>query len=140
LINDGRYFIGFDFGMKTIGVAIGQLITNTASPLKPLKAKHGIPNWPDIDKLLESWPIAGFIVGDPLKLDGSVQHLTHAARKFARRLNQRYQKPLYLIDERLTSKEAASIKKHTGDKRTNIHSLCAQLILEEWLNQQNAPN
>ncbi len=73
-------FLGFDFGTKSIGVAVGQRITATARPLPALKAQDGKPDWNVIEKLLKEWQPEAVIVGLPLNMDGTEQPLTARAR------------------------------------------------------------
>lgn len=131
------HYLGFDFGMKRIGSAIGQTITQTASPLGIIAAKDGIPNWGDIDKLIEDWHPQAIILGIPLNMDGTEQQITFCARKFGNRLRNRYKLPVHEVDERLTTKEAKSrIIAHGGMKaleKTKLDAVAAQVILEAWL-------
>ena len=98
--------LGFDFGMKHIGVAVGQTITRTANPLTSLKAINGIPNWEELNKLIKTWNAKTLIVGIPLNMDGTEQPITAAAKKFSNRLHAHYQLPVQTVDERLTTVEA----------------------------------
>jgi putative Holliday junction resolvase len=130
---------GFDFGMKRIGVAVGQTVTKSARPLATIQAAQGSPHWDSLSKLVKKWHPDAFIVGIPLNMDGTEQPLTLAARKFADTLQQRFQLPVYGIDERLTSVEAkARIFTEGGYKalkNAEIDSVAAQLILQNWLAQ-----
>ena len=92
--------LGFDFGMKRIGVAVGQTVTKTARPLETLKAKQGVPHWEKILKLIKTWQPDALIVGIPLNMDGTPQPLTEAAEQFANELKKRFELPVYGIDER----------------------------------------
>lgn len=127
--------LGFDFGLRKIGVAVGQRITCTANPLSPLKAESGIPDWDTIQALIDTWHIRGFVVGIPLNLDGTDQAITLAARKFARRLNGRFHLPVYLVDERYTTKAARAYLRDNplDQKKTTVDSYAAKIILESWL-------
>jgi putative Holliday junction resolvase len=128
---------GFDFGMKRIGVAVGQTVTQTARPLATLQAKQGVPQWETLTQLIQKWRPDAFIVGIPLNMDGTEQPLTQAAQQFADRLRERYALPVHGMDERLTSVEAkARIFSEGGYKalkNTEIDSVAAQLILQNWL-------
>ena len=126
----------FDFGTKSIGVAIGQTITGTASPLAALSAKDGIPNYDDIQHLLDEWQPDALLVGLPLNMDGSEQVLTLRAKKFANRLHNFSRKPVHQCDERLTTVEAkARLFELGGLKKlgkAKVDSVSACVIFESW--------
>ena len=118
-------------------MAVGQTETKTAQPLTTIKARHGIPHWDDIKKLIQTWQPQALIVGIPLNMDGTEQPLTQKAKRFATELKMHYKLPVYFVDERLTSVEARSRLFASGgykalDKKS-INSTAAQLILERWL-------
>lgn len=129
--------LGFDFGMKRIGVAVGQTITHSAQALTILAARDGIPDWSQVLQLVTSWRADGLVVGIPFNMDGTEQHTTHAARKFAQRLATHTALPIYTVDERLTTVTAkALLSEHTQRKPpAEIDSYAAKLILESWLRQ-----
>lgn len=128
--------LAFDFGTKSIGCAIGQTITQTARMLTSFKAKDGIPDWPQIEKILEEWQPNLIIVGLPLNIDGTEQPLTQLARKFANRIHGRFGFQVILHDERLTTVEAkASIfekKGYRGLDKSKIDATAAAIILTSW--------
>jgi len=135
--NDGRW-LGFDFGLAWIGVAAGQHLTKTASPLPPLRARDGIPNWDDIDALVNEWKPAGFVVGIPYHMDGSDSEMGTRANKFRKRLHGRYGLPAEAVDERLSSREARAQLGERGKslskaRQAQVDSIAAQLILETFL-------
>lgn len=125
--------LGFDFGMRYIGVAVGQTISASASALHCLKAQDGIPNWEQIAKLLLEWQADALIVGIPYNMDGSEQTMTRLAEKFGRRLQHRFQLPVFFVDERLTTYEA----KLSQDRKTRYDATAAKIIVESWLRQGN---
>jgi putative holliday junction resolvase len=135
-----RTLLGFDFGMKNIGVAVGQELTHTASPLTVIKAREGIPNWEHIQALLDEWRPQKLIVGLPLNMDGTEQEMTAAARRFGNRLNGRFHLPVDWQDERLTTFEALDQlgiqSKMQSNNRDDVDRISAQLILQSWLNEQ----
>jgi putative Holliday junction resolvase len=135
-----RTFLGFDFGMKNIGVAVGQELTNTASPLTVIKAREGIPNWDQIQSLINEWQPQRLIVGLPLNMDGTEQEMSVAARRFGNRLNGRFHLPVEWQDERLSTFEALDQlgirSKMQSNNRDDVDRISAQLILQSWLNQQ----
>jgi putative Holliday junction resolvase len=135
-----RTLLGFDFGMKNIGIAVGQELTHTANPLTAIKARDGIPDWEQIRKLLDEWQPQLLIVGLPLDMDGTEQEMTAAARRFGNRLHGRFNIPVEWQDERLTTYEALDQmgihSKMDSRRRSDVDQLSAQLILQSWLNQQ----
>ena len=139
-MSQGRTFLGFDFGMKNIGVAVGQELTHTANPLTVIKAREGIPNWDQIQALIDEWQPQQLIVGLPYNMDGSEQEMTAAARRFGNRLNGRFHLPVEWQDERLSTFEALDQlgiqSKMQSNNREDVDRISAQLILQSWLNQQ----
>lgn len=132
--------MGFDFGLKRIGIATGQTITATASPQTTLFSRDGVPDWDSISKLINEWQPKALIVGLPLRLDGSEQPFTQHARKFGQRLHGRYQKPVFFVEEQLSSFEAEQRnlkpQNRTQNRTTNqtqIDAHAAQIILQNWL-------
>ncbi|MGQ8364835.1 Holliday junction resolvase RuvX [Glaciecola sp. 1036] len=128
--------LAFDFGTKSIGVAVGQTITATASPLAAIRANEGIPDWQDIIKLVEQWQPDSLVVGLPLNMDGTEQELTRRARKFANRLANQTRLQVHHQDERLSTVDAKArlfelggYKKLSKDK---VDSVSACLIFESW--------
>jgi putative Holliday junction resolvase len=129
--------LGFDFGMKVIGVATGNTVTRTATPLTHLRAQDGAPDWQALAALLQEWQPAQLVVGLPLNMDGSESEMSQRARRFARRLHGRFGLPVVCQDERLSSYEARS----RGAPREGggaVDSLAASVILEQWLNAPGA--
>ena len=130
--------LGFDYGTQRIGVAYGQSLTGTAQRVCVLKAKDGIPDWGQIETLISEWKPNLFVVGIPYNLDGSESELMVRSIKFANRLNGRFHKPSYGMDERLSSVEAAEqvFEKNRGaKKRASIDDIAARIILENWFSE-----
>jgi len=121
--------LGFDFGMKRIGVAVGQSVTKTANPVTILKAIDGVPDWNQLQTLINQWQPHAFVVGIPLNMDGSEQDTTKAAKRFANKLQGRFNLPVHHVDERLTSVEAKRLAK----KEEPLDAIAAKLIVETWL-------
>lgn len=130
-------YLGFDFGFKRIGVAVGQDITLSARPLAALQAKQGNPNWSIVSQLMYEWSPKALIVGLPTHIDGSEQFTTAGARGFARQLRKHYLLPVHFVDERLSTVEARTQLFATGGyrkiKNTSVDSIAACIILEQWL-------
>jgi putative Holliday junction resolvase len=132
-----KTLLAFDYGTKNIGVASGQTISNSASALPPLKAKDGIPDWQQVEKVLSEWQPDLVLVGLPLNMDDSESELSTRARKFANRLHGRFGVKVEMVDERLSSFEAKGEVISGGGSRDYKHnpvdSIAARLILESWL-------
>lgn len=135
-IKNHKIVIGFDFGLKRIGVAIGQTITKTARPLDTIYAKSGEPNWQAISKLIEKWQPDALIVGIPLNMDGTLQTITTDALTFSKTLRERYHLEVYEVDERLTTKDARERLFKEGGYQSlqdgQVDRVAAQLILQNW--------
>ncbi len=126
--------LSFDYGTSSIGVAIGQSVTGTASALTELRARDGIPDWQSVEALLNEWKPQRVLVGLPLNMDGSESDFAQRARKFARRLHGRFGVSVSLMDERLTTREAKSLAGHRDSYRDDpVDAIAAKLILESWL-------
>lgn len=135
--------MGFDFGKQRIGVATGNTITQSATPLVTLQAINNKPDWVAIEKLLGEWQPQKLIIGRPLHKDGNSSDMTTAAEKFSRQLDGRFGIPVTLIDERMSSVEAEGrykMMRQSGETKAdklNIDALSAQIILERWLGSNN---
>ena len=132
-----KTLLAFDYGTQNIGVASGQTITRSANPQTPLKAKDGIPDWNQIEKLLKEWQPDLVLVGLPLNMDDTESELSARARKFANRLHGRFGGKVEMVDERLSSFEAKSEVMERGGsrnyKKNPVDSIAARVILESWL-------
>ena len=137
-----KTLLAFDYGTKNIGVATGQTITCSASSLPPLKARDGIPDWAQIEKLMNEWKPDLVLVGLPLNMDDTESELSARARKFANRIHGRFGVKVEMVDERLSSFEAKGEVMQRGgsrDYRNNpVDSIAARLILEGWF-ERNRP-
>jgi len=128
-------YLCFDFGLKRFGVAVGSELLKTANELKPVAAKDGIPDWRVIEALIDEWQPKGFVVGLPLNMDGSQSDMSLRANKFGKRLKGRFNRPVAMMDERLSSFEAKSSVKARSNKfvdfgKCSVDGAAACLILE----------
>lgn len=146
--------LGFDYGLKRIGVAVGQELTSTATALTTIRATDGKPDWPAITRLIEQWQPDELVVGLPLNMDGTFHELSYKAQRFGNQLHGRYNLRTHFVDERLSSLEAEHALKngaqatkprgsrHSGRKKSrklhmaDIDRMAAKVILESWLKQQ----
>ncbi|WP_337054470.1 Holliday junction resolvase RuvX [Pseudoxanthomonas sp. USHLN014] len=132
--------LGFDVGARRIGVAVASAFGTGARALAVVDVHPGGPDWAAIDKLRGEWRPDGFVVGDPMTLDGGDQPIRKRAHAFARELRQRYQMPVVLVDERSSSVEAAqrfAVDRAQGRKRKRdaaaLDAVAAAVIVERWL-------
>ena len=141
----GDTFLGFDFGNKKIGVAVGQLCTGIASPLSTIPSIRQKPNWQIISQLIQEWQPAGMVVGVSRQEDGSDNPITGRMIKFCHQLEGRYQLPVYQTDESLSTFEAKQLLFDEVSVRAAKlwevqDQVAAQLILQSWLNHYNNHN
>lgn len=133
--------LGFDFGLRRIGVALGATLTQSAAPLGAIAHGERGPDWPAIDRLLGDYKPALLVVGYPYNADGTAGTLAGAADRFAAALAKRSGLSVARVDERWSSQEAAAELKQrraAGSRRRrvlreDIDSLAAAIILERWL-------
>lgn len=137
--------LGFDYGHKKIGVAVGQTVTGTATALETIFVDGRHSPWGHIGKLVQSWQPDALIVGNPLTLDGQTQPASEAAHRFAAELESRFGLSTLMMDERLTTREARnhfkSLRNQGAAKRQDakqIDAIAARLIVESWLLQNNS--
>ena len=125
-----------------MGLAIGQTITQTTSPLAIIKARNGEPSWPELEMFVKQWKPDAFVIGMPFNMDGTENKMTAKAESFINKLSERFDLNCYKMDERLSTREARAIRRTNAeeagkkfDDRADVDSLAAQLILESWLNE-----
>ena len=131
--------MGFDFGTQKMGMACGNSLSSTAQPLAIFPMRDGIPDWDKLEKLIAQWQPNTCVVGLPLNMDDSESELSARARKFARRLRHRLNIPVWMVDERLTTREARnsllSYQQQGHGKKTNADSLAATMLIESWFRE-----
>jgi putative Holliday junction resolvase len=141
---NARVYIGFDYGQKFIGVAVGSTQSGQAQGLATLRvAANKTPPWDEISKFIEQWRPHGLVVGLPLNMDGTDQPMTRAARGFGDRLRERYNLPIHMVDERLTTRAAKDHLYAAGIAGTrhkrHLDKVAAQAILQAFLEEQSQP-
>jgi putative Holliday junction resolvase len=124
-----RLVLAFDFGLKHIGVASGQTLTTTATPLTTIAARRGDPDWKTVRELVAEWRPAVLLVGLPLNMDGTESDMSARARRFAVKLEEETGVAVELVDERLSTFEARNL-----DPDDN-HAVAAALIARTWFDQ-----
>jgi len=132
--------LGLDYGKKRIGVATGQTITNTSTPITTLLQVDGSPNWDGIQEQIRQWNPDALIVGIPYHLDGTESEMTKTVEQFCVQLEKRTSCPVYRVNETLSSYEAeAALKqttKITQQNKGEIDKMAAAIIVQSWLDQQ----
>lgn len=133
--------IAFDFGLRRIGIAVGQTVTGSASALSVVPFS-GQPDWQAITAIVNEWKPAAFVVGLPLAEDGAETDMSKAARRFGRQLEGRFARAVSFEDERLTSLGAeqrfVDARSRGGMRRKDAalkDAIAAQIILENWLHK-----
>lgn len=132
--------LGFDYGTRRIGVAVGQQLTRSATPLVTLTARDGKPDWETITRLVQEWRPDALVVGAPLT-DDEEHPVARAARRFSVQLKRRYGLPVHTVDERLSShaaQRAAQKRGRRAGRQSAIDHLAAQVILQTWLDETRA--
>ena len=131
--------LAFDFGLRRIGIAVGQQVTNSANPLGVVRNGPDGPDWEHIKRLILEWRPARLIVGMPLHTDGSENETTAAVKQFIRALDQ-FGVDIEAVDERYSSAEAMEqLKAERASgmrgriRKEAIDSAAATLIAERWL-------
>ena len=127
--------ISFDFGIKKIGVAVGQTSTYSSSPLQIVYNKKNEINWPEISKLVEEWKPNLILVGKPLNMDGTDSDIMKDVEKFCKKLKQLFNIDCEYIDERLTTFEAKEILKEGNIDIVDANA--AKILIDNWFNRNN---
>lgn len=131
--------LGFDFGEKRIGVAIGEHLLSIAHPLATIDEEANDKRFAAIAALINEWQPASLVVGLPSYLNGDEHELTQLCRKFARRLEGRFNLPVTLVDERLSSAEASQALRQTGitgrKQKPMLDQVAAQHILQSYFDR-----
>jgi putative Holliday junction resolvase len=129
--------LGFDFGPRKIGVAVGQTVTGSASALTTVRSRRDRPDWSKIEQLVREWQPNAAVVGLPYNMDDTETELAPFAKRFARQLRGRFGLDVYMVDERLTSLEARRQLGRDANSLETIDATAAKLILETWLSERN---
>ncbi len=131
--------VAFDYGTKRIGVAVGQTVSGTASPVATVRSRAGTPDWNAIRAIIESFAPEVLVVGIPIAVDegeDATEHpLTGPVMRFAAELHGLFGLPVHIVDERLSTHEARS----RAPGAVVIDAVAAQVILETWLHASALP-
>lgn len=130
--------LGFDFGPRKIGVAVGQTLTGTATALTTLRSRGNRPDWAGIERLVRDWQPHAAVLGLPVNMHEREEDWSPQVHRFRRQLEGRFGLPVYLVDERLTSRAAREQLGGRFDNRDDeVDAVAAKLILETWLGEQD---
>jgi putative holliday junction resolvase len=140
-----RVIIAFDFGLRRIGVACGDTISRSASPLEAVPSGRNGPQWEAIAALMREWQPNLAVVGLPYNVDGSETVMAGAARSFAAQIHHRHAIEVVLVDERYSSQEAGARLKSARESglrrrkvgKADIDAAAACVILERWFTEKN---
>ena len=132
--------LGFDYGLKRIGVATGQTITGTATPLTTIVQNENGSHWQQINELVTQWKPDALLVGIPYMLDGSETEMSAHAKAFRQQLQHEFELPTFLVDETLSSFQAEENlkqnKKLGQHNKAEIDKIAAAVIVQSWLDQR----
>ncbi len=134
--------MALDYGTKRIGVAVGQSVTKTATPIGLVRVVNGNVDWTQLEDFVQTWSPDAFVLGLPIDKEGSRQILTELAEAFGAAVEERFGKQVFWMDERFSSQAANALlvsmpqtKLKKKKQSLNKDSLAAALILESWFNQ-----
>ena len=142
--SSARVLLAFDFGQRRIGVACGDTVSRSASPLEAVAAGKDGPRWELVGKLMREWQPDLAVVGLPYNVDGSDSAMTGAARSFAAELKRRFLLDVAMVDERYSSLEAEArlrSARESGQRRRrvtrgDVDAEAACVILERWFTEE----
>lgn len=120
-------FLAFDYGLKRVGVAVGNTLTASAQALKTIDAT-GAERWQKIEQFITEWQPDALVIGVPFHPDGAEHENTLRARKFGRQLNGRFHLQVFEVDERYSTVDAYRL----GAKESNVDAVSATVILERF--------
>jgi putative Holliday junction resolvase len=133
--------LAFDFGVKRIGVAVGETVLGIASPLGAIREESNAARFARIGALVSEWKPVGFVVGRPRHSDGSVHTTAQLAERFARRLHARHALPVVFVDETLTSSAAEQALRATRTRARrpgDVDAMAATIILQSYFDEPAA--
>ena len=135
--------MAFDFGLKRIGVAVGDMELGIAHPVTTLNVETNVERLAAVEKLVAEWQPIQFVIGKPQYEDAAnneAHPIAHLAKKFGNRLTEQYHLPITYVNELLSSTEAASQLKAQGitgrAQKTQLDAVAAQIILQAYFDEQ----
>ena len=136
--------MAFDYGLRHVGVAVGNSLIANANPVSIVRARDGAPDWDAIAALLKEWQPTYVVVGLPLNMDGTESEMSLRARKFVRQLQGRFGLVCRLQDERLTSRSAKQTRREQTGRRSPPESTvdaeaACLILLDHWRQPDDLP-
>jgi putative Holliday junction resolvase len=135
--------LGFDYGERRIGVAVGEWLLRLAHPLVAIDAEDKVARFRAIGALVEEWRPVQLVVGSPRHIDRTPHLMTEACARFARQLEGRYHLPVILVDERLSSRAADLDLREAGHGgrrgKTLRDQAAARIILQSYFDEHGLP-
>jgi putative Holliday junction resolvase len=134
--------LGFDFGTRKLGVALGNTVTGSARPLVTVREEAKAARFAAIERLIAEWGPVALVVGRPVHADGTAHETTRLAERFARALRTRFALPVAEVDERYTTQIADTMQRDhaaRGASAPDRDALAAQIILQAWLDARSRP-
>ncbi len=135
--------MAFDFGMKRIGVAVGDIELGIAHPVTTLKVETNVERLAAVGKLVAEWQPTQFVIGEAQHespTNDEAHPIAHLAKKFGNRLTEQYHLPITYVNEFLSSTEAASQLKAQGitgrAQKSQLDAVAAQIILQAYFDEQ----
>jgi putative Holliday junction resolvase len=129
--------LGIDYGKKKLGIAVSNPEQTMALPIRQIMEERIDIRLKELASIIEEFSVKGLVIGLPINMDGSLSEQSDIVEKFAQKLTDSLQLPVYLQDERLTSKAANNALKTAGFNRRERDSLddqiAACMILETTL-------
>ena len=139
--DNGEVVIGFDYGERRIGVAVGNKVTGLARGIATLTVANNQPDWREIQKLIDTWAPDQLIVGLPESAEESSSKFFRNIRRFGQRLESVFKLPVQFVNEELSTQEAMHrLATHsTAMRRLKLRDqVAAEIIVETWLNSINS--
>ena len=129
--------LGLDVGSKRIGIAVSDLLGITAQGLETLQRQNKRLDFEKLGRVIQVYEIREIVVGYPLRMSGDEGVQAVKMQRFAEELRERFQLPVYLWDERLTSAEANRVLRETDmsirRRGQVVDQMAAVLILQSWM-------
>jgi putative holliday junction resolvase len=134
--------LALDVGSRTLGLAVSDPLGITAQGLPTIRRKNRRADFAQLDDVVKKYGVKELVVGYPLRLSGATGTQSEKMAAFAEQLRRRYELPVHLWDERLTTAEAQRVLRESemSVKRRSevVDQLAAVLILQSFLQSRQS--